>query len=146
MLLTTIPVEQLKCPPGKWSTFSSVTRYTSGMGLGGFTTVVVVLLLICCISVVLGVIMFRRCNRQNTLPPAINQYRAIYNQGHVQSYEEGAEKEKSPYELWLHSHTRTIFICYLAENLWRYIKHFVSTSVALSLYIYIMSRQLFALC
>ncbi|XP_055330956.1 carboxypeptidase N subunit 2-like [Paramacrobiotus metropolitanus] len=97
--LAAVPLNQLECGV-KIPNFKDHPALRLSSSLSTVTTIMIITLLVCCISVVLGILMFRRCTRQTSMPPAVNQYRAIYNQGHVQSLDEGLDKDaKSPYEL-----------------------------------------------
>ena len=102
--MSAIPVEHFVCTDNRERDNS---RYVSGMG--GATTVLVITFLLCIISVIFAVFLFQRRGRRTgrsgqqgrqPTPTSVAQYRAIYNQGNVQTHDEGfVGRDKDPFEI-----------------------------------------------
>ncbi|OQV17889.1 hypothetical protein BV898_08020 [Hypsibius exemplaris] len=94
-----LPPAQLECVDYRLRDSSRLAS-----GIGGATTVLVITFLLCIISVIFAVFMFQRRSRvarsKNDVPTSVAQYRAIYNQGSVQTADEGfVHNDKDPFEI-----------------------------------------------
>ena len=106
MFVGSLPKDRFVCLDDLQARDTPLNRVAGG--LGG-TAVLIVTVMLCVSAIVFSAILLRKITLKNeqtrVQPAAAHQYRAIYNQGHIHSHEEGRSTRqtallKDPFELW----------------------------------------------